>query len=906
MNRQFFGALTGRNSGRRSQRNLASQIQRASFWLTMLVVLCLGGSMLAVSVSEVLQSQRKANHAAANVVGQILTADIQNQIDNLRDLAANPITWTSFTDITGRDAYLQPSLVARENHARFTPTALFDYQGEHIAGALPAAPELQPLQELVQAVVSGQQLQIALLPQPQVKLLVATPVIYPYTTNMVGVLTSEIDLHGLFLRHTAQKQATIAVDIRSADHVLLSTASASHSAYLPARFDLPWALNPTSSGLSVWLYSTQNPWWQPVARLLGIALLIAALLSTVVWQVSRRLARRTAARIEQLAAECDAITAGQASQVTPDFSPDEIGVLSRTLAQALAAYHHINQNLETVVEQKTRALLESESHFRGFFEHNTSVMLQIDPHTGQVMLANQAAADFYGYSLDALMAMHITDLNCLAPEETQVQMALAEHENRHSFIFQHRLRSGEVRDVEVYSTPMHTNQKAVLFSVIHDITERLATERKLKINDQALMSISQGVVVTNAHAEVVSMNRAFSDITGYRLEDVLGQPCKFLQGPCTDADTVHAIRQAQQAGRAFDGEVLNYRKNGEAFWNAMTITQMFDDNGQVSHYIGIVRDITERKQAKERLQLAANVFTFASEGIMITNADGIIVDTNAAFSLITGYAQEEVVGQKPHLLGSGRQDGAFFTALWAELRSSGQWHGEIWNRRKNGEFYAAMLNVSAVRNSKNHIDYFVALYTDITAKKNYQHQLERRAYHDPLTGLANRVLLTDRLDQAMAHALRHHQQLALVYLDLDGFKAVNDAHGHQGGDLLLITLAERMQAVLREGDTLARVGGDEFVAVLVDLASNAESGPVLERMLRAASTPVLIEAAPVQVSASVGVTYFPQNCPTSAEQLLEQADQAMYQAKQSGKNRIQIFGAPPPEESTRAANLVAC
>lgn len=241
----------------------------------MLVVLCLGGSMLAVSVSEVLQSQRKANHAAANVVGQILTADIQNQIDNLRDLAANPITWTSFTDITGRDAYLQPSLVARENHARFTPTALFDYQGEHIAGALPAAPELQPLQELVQAVVSGQQLQIALLPQPQVKLLVATPVIYPYTTNMVGVLTSEIDLHGLFLRHTAQKQATIAVDIRSADHVLLSTASASHSAYLPARFDLPWALNPTSSGLSVWLYSTQNPWWQPVARLLGIALLIA-------------------------------------------------------------------------------------------------------------------------------------------------------------------------------------------------------------------------------------------------------------------------------------------------------------------------------------------------------------------------------------------------------------------------------------------------------------------------------------------------------------------------------------------------------------------------------------------------------------------------------------------------------
>lgn len=896
----------GHGPGRRGPHNLASQIQRASFWLTMLVVLCLGGSMLALSLSDVLKSQSKANHAAANVISQILTTEIQNQIDSLTDLASNPLTWTSLTDTAGREVYLKPALAARENHATSSPTALFDYKGRHIAGNLPTASEPQRRQALVLAVLASQKQQMILLSGAPVKLLVAAPVIYPYTKDVIGILTGEIDLNGLFLQHSAQPDADVGAEIRNARQVLVSTAVAPHKVYLPATFDLPFVLNGPSSGMAVWVYSTQNPWWLPVARLLGLAVLIGALLSLMVWHVSRRLALRTTARIERLAAECDAIKEGHATHVTPDFQQDEIGLLSRTLAQALSAYHHINQNLESVVEQKTRALLESEGRFRGFFEHNASVMLQIDPHTGRVMLANQAAANFYGYTLDELMAMRISDINCLPAEETQTHMVLAEHENRQSFIFQHRLHSGEVRDVEVYSTPMQINQMAVLFSVIHDITERLTTERKLKISDQALMSISQGVVVTNAQGQVVSMNSAFSDITGYGLDEILGQQCKFLQGPGTDSDTIHAIRQAQEAGRDFDGEILNYRKNGEIFWNAMTITQMFDDNGVLSHSIGIIRDITERKQAKERLQLAANVFTFASEGIMITSADGNIVDTNAAFSLITGYDQEEVVGQKPHMLGSGRQDSAFFTALWAELRSSGQWHGEIWNRRKNGEFYAAMLNVSAVRNSKNHIDYFVALYTDITAKKNYQQQLERRAHHDPLTGLANRVLFTDRLDQAIAQALRHHQQLALVYLDLDGFKAVNDVHGHQAGDVLLIAVATRMQAVLREGDTLARIGGDEFMAVLVDLHSSKESLPVMQRMLLAASTPVLIDGVQVQVSASLGVTYFPQIGAVTAEQLIEQADQAMYQAKQAGKNRIQVFEAAPSAHTASETDLVTC
>ncbi len=875
----------------RGSHNLANQIQRSNFWLTMLVVLCLGGSMLALSLSEVLKTHRKANHAAVNVIGQILTAEIKNQIDSVTDLASSPITLTSLSDSTEREVYLKPALAARENNSIFSPTALFDYKGRHLAGSMPGASEREQMKALVLAVLTSKHQQMVLSSGSRVKLLVAAPVIYPYSNDVIGILTGEIDLNGLFLQHVAQKDADVGVEIRHRGQVVMTTAALPHEAYLPAAFNLPFVLNQQASDMAVVLYTTQNPWWSPVTRLLGLAMFIGLLLSAVVWRASRKMATRITARIERLADECESIGAGRATHVTPDFHKDEIGVLSRTLDRALTAYHDINQNLEAVVEQKTKALLESESRFRGFFESNTSVVLQIDPHTGRVVLANQAASDFYGYSLVELMAMNISDINCSSPEKIKSEMALAEHQSRRSFIFQHRLRSGDVRDVEVYSTPMEINQVAVLLSIVHDITDRLVTERKLRINDQALMSISQGVIVTDAQGRVVSMNNAFSDITGYGLDEVLGTECNFLQGPDTDVNTIQAIREQQRAGQDYDGEILNYRKNGDFFWNAMTITRMFDDSGALSHFIGIVRDVTEQKKAEERLQLAANVFTFASEGIMITSADGTIVDTNEAFAFITGYCQADVVGRKPLMLGSGRHDRAFFVKLWTELQSTGLWQGEIWNHRKTGELYAAMLNISAVRDRKGRIDYFVAFYTDITVQKHHEQQLERSAHYDALTGLANRVMLADRLKLAMSQAMRRRKPLAVAFLDLDGFKAVNDVHGHDAGDTLLKTVATRMQHVLRDGDTLARIGGDEFVALLVDLDTPEESFPVMQRMLQAAALPVLVAGNLVQVTASLGATYFPQKDDTDAEQLFKQADQAMYEAKQGGRNRIHLFDA---------------
>ncbi len=299
--------------------------------------------------------------------------------------------------------------------------------------------------------------------------------------------------------------------------------------------------------------------------------------------------------------------------------------------------------------------------------------------------------------------------------------------------------------------------------------------------------------------------------------------------------------------------------------------------------------ITRRKEDDEKLQLAGSVFSHAREGISITDAHGTIVDVNEAFTRITGYSREEAVGQNPRILSSGRHDAAFYSAVWGALILQGHWSGEIWNRRKSGELYAELITISVVRNAQGITQNYVALFSDISSIKEHQNVLERIAQFDPLTHLPNRLLLADRLQQAMTQAQRRGQQLAVAYLDLDGFKSANDRHGHDVGDQLLIAVATAMKNTLREGDTLARIGGDEFVAVLIDLDSVESCLPMLTRLVEAAATPVKLGELVLQGSASAGVTFYPQANEMESDQLLRQADQAMYQAKLAGKNRYHVF-----------------
>lgn len=303
--------------------------------------------------------------------------------------------------------------------------------------------------------------------------------------------------------------------------------------------------------------------------------------------------------------------------------------------------------------------------------------------------------------------------------------------------------------------------------------------------------------------------------------------------------------------------------------------------------------LAEQRAQSERLQQinAASVFTNAREGIMITSAEAMIIDVNDAFSQITGFARADSIGRNPRFLSSGRQSEEFYRAMWRELLARGQWCGEIWNCRKDGRPFAAMLTISAVRDEQGTTRQYVGMFSDITSLKEYEKQLEMRAHYDALTGLPNRTLLSDRLRHGMSQMQRRGQRLTVAFVDLDGFKAINDQHGHEIGDQLLVTLAGRMKGALREGDTLARLGGDEFVAILLDLPDVTAGAPIFNRLILAAAQPVKVAQVVLQVSASLGATFYPQTVEVDADQLLRQADQAMYQAKLAGKHRFSVFDA---------------
>ncbi|TXT41460.1 MAG: PAS/PAC and GAF sensor-containing diguanylate cyclase/phosphodiesterase [Comamonadaceae bacterium] len=400
-----------------------------------------------------------------------------------------------------------------------------------------------------------------------------------------------------------------------------------------------------------------------------------------------------------------------------------------------------------------------------------------------------------------------------------------------------------------------------------------------------------GYLTVNERGLIKQANLTSSSLIGVLREALIERPITdFIHQQ--DQDTYYLFRQRlMEADKSLLCELQMSRPDGSPFWVQLVALVVPDQDGHKVLRM-VLSDVSERKQAEEKFMLAASVFSHAHEGIFITDAQANILEVNAAFTRITGYGRAEVLGRNPRFLRSDRHDRAFYTSFWRDLQCSGYWCGEIWNRRKNGEVYVELLDVSMVRDAQGQVQRYVALFTDISVLKAHAQQLDRMAHFDALTGLPNRVLTEDRLQQAMALTRRSSFGLALVYIDLDGFKCINDQHGHDAGDKMLIAVAQQMQQVLREGDTLARIGGDEFVAILIDMVGMETCAPLLQRLLTAASQPLQLKSGEeIQVSASLGVSFYPQEHDVGADQLVRQADHAMFLAKQAGKNRYQVFDA---------------
>jgi diguanylate cyclase (GGDEF)-like protein/PAS domain S-box-containing protein len=420
----------------------------------------------------------------------------------------------------------------------------------------------------------------------------------------------------------------------------------------------------------------------------------------------------------------------------------------------------------------------------------------------------------------------------------------------------------------------------------------LAPLRKLELERgklaTLLATIPDLVWLKDAQGVYLSCNPAFERFFGAPEASIVGKTDFDFVDPELARFFRNNDQAAMQAGKpTINEEELSFAADGHRGFFETTKAPMFDADGEVIGVLGIARDITERQRARDKLLTFANVFTHTREGIMITDALGNINEVNAAFTRITGYGRDEVLGKNPRLLSSGRQGKDYYSTMWSALLGVGYWTSEVWNRRKNGEIFAELQTISAVKNANGKTEQYVSIFSDLSDFKAHEYKLEHIVHYDALTNLPNRVLLNDRLHQAMV--ARRGQQLAVAFLDLDGFKAINDRYGHEAGDHLLVELANGIKNELREGDTLARLGGDEFVAVLIGLSDLAASVPLLNRLLAAASQSVVWESHEIKVSASVGVTFYPQAEEVDGEQLLRQADQAMYQAKLAGKNRFHVF-----------------
>jgi len=385
-------------------------------------------------------------------------------------------------------------------------------------------------------------------------------------------------------------------------------------------------------------------------------------------------------------------------------------------------------------------------------------------------------------------------------------------------------------------------------------------------------------------------NQASEALYGYNASEAIGRSLLDTIIPAEMHDGVRqGMREMFASGQPIPAGELSLRRKDGSHVDVFSSHAYVKVPGQPAELFCVDIDLTERKRASARLRMAANVLSHAREGIVIADNTGNIIEVNDAFTRITGYSREEALGKNPRFLQSDRQNQAFYETMWRDLTGPGYWSGELWNQRKNGELYAELLTISAVRDASGTVQQYVGLFSDISESKAHQSQLEHMAHFDSLTNLPNRLLLADRMQQAMLQAQRRQQQMAIAFIDLDGFKYINDSFGHETGDQLLVALTQSMKSALREGDTLARIGGDEFVAVLVDLPSVADCMPLLARLLEAAAKPMQVGNWLLQSTASVGVTFFPQAQDIEADQLLRQADQAMYQAKMAGKNRYQLF-----------------
>ena len=556
------------------------------------------------------------------------------------------------------------------------------------------------------------------------------------------------------------------------------------------------------------------------------------------------------------------------------------------LAQALATR-----------EQAEQRLAAQEARFESMFETSPDPTWIIDGH--QFVSCNAAAVAILGYhSKEDLRNTHPSRLS---PEfqpdgeasfsKAERMMRLAEERGLHRFEWIHTRLDGSDFPAEVTLSRMTMKGRPVIYCVWRDVSERKAAEAQVAENQQLLHAIVDNapalVYVFDASGKLILCNRQFEKAVGHTRADLLSKDRGSFLPAHIAREHYENDLQVLAARQPISFEENNLEPDGPHVYLTVK-SPLYSPSGAAWAVVGVSTDITQRKRSESESRLAATVFDNTADGIIITDAQATILSVNRAFKQITGYSAEDAIGAKPSILRSEHQDTAFYEAMWAKLLAGDVWQGEIWNRRKCGELYPEWLTISPVRAPGGEISNFVSVFSDISTIKRSQAELEHLAHFDPLTDLPNRILFHDRATRAFEQARRYQHRVAVLLLDLDGFKTINDSLGHPVGDRLLQMVAKRLSLCVRVEDTVARLGGDEFALVLSNLERGEDAIEVARKILLSAQEPFTVEDHTALVTSSMGIAVFPDDG-DNAHDLIRNADAAMYEAKTAGRNTYRFY-----------------
>ena len=517
---------------------------------------------------------------------------------------------------------------------------------------------------------------------------------------------------------------------------------------------------------------------------------------------------------------------------------------------------------------------------------------------GRIVEVNDAYCHLTGYARGEIIGAHLSKFEAIeqTPEAIAAHIRIVVERGYDRFETRHRHRDGHLIDIEVSTSFISEMNCFVAF--LHDITKRKLVQAELQYRQDLLNEAQQLGQLGSWEMNLTSGKLRWSDET-YRIFGL--DPAQFSPSYENFINVIHpddrdkvnqAYTQSLTDRRPYDIEHRLLFADGRVKWVREHCSSEFDASGKPLRSVGAVQDVTEQHLAAEQLRIAAATFE-TQEAIAITDRDANILRVNRAFEALSGYSAEEMIGQNPRILQSGRHDAAFYRAMWSDLLSTGKWSGEIWDKRKNGEIYPKYMTITAVCDDHHQVTHYVAVSSDISERKQAEADIHQLAFYDPLTNLPNRRLLLDRLQQAMAVSMRSGRHGALLFMDLDHFKAVNDTQGHAMGDLLLVEVAHRLQSCVREGDSVARLGGDEFVVVLEDLSIQPDEAAtqtelVVEKIRDELNRPCMLKDYECHTTPSIGIGLFRGHL-ENAEELLKHADVAMYQAKKAGRNAIRFF-----------------